>query len=1387
MNGGLIVAIGFARLEYVKRANGKVSCAKAAYNSRSKMHFEGNEFMPSKTYDWSSKEKPIHHEVILPSWVDEKFKDMETLWNLVEQTEVRKNSVVAMEIVLALPDDEVISLQDKISMSKSFIDQHLTKKGYAVQFDIHQPDKNSTFSKDTGELEEKNHNWHAHLLVTTRRFSESGIDFEKNKPREDLTVIRGGKVISGPKWGELWTHHQNEYFEERGIDLRVTPNGIVSQVHLGPVRMRGRAYEVLFEHNNREELNSELCKDPSKILEKITETKSVFTKEDFESFLNRYVDAEFREDVKQKFWSLHEITQLWDANEKNALQLFTTTKIVEEEKKIVRLSELLSQKEGHKVDVSLVLREAQFLNEEQKKAFESIVNGKAISFVEGHAGTGKSYLLFALSKVYSDSGLTVRALGPDNATAYVLKEKGLSNPENLYRFLFSEHYGSAAIKKGKEVWLIDEAGKIGNRPLLELLKVAKNNDIQVVFSGNSAQLSSVDRGGMFGVLCEKFGHEILSDVQRQKNGLLLDAAKKLAVGEVAESFDIIHSTGGFKWYSSKAKAIEAAVHQWHQEKTYFPNASALIIAHTNAEVGALNEMVRSYRKLNNELGTVDYRCLTNNGIVYISEGDIIEFRKKDKEINVTNGLSGIVKNVSEDKFTVIVSEQGKKREVSFNPKLYNNFQLGYATTYYRSQGRTIDRAYIIHSPKMNKELFYVGLTRHVRNVTCFVSKEDASCLTELKLQAMKKSDRLNTNKYTTEKEIAQREALQKKEEHLKNLKNSNSMFDRARGHAFEAFSWVRNRVGETVERNTSYSPDKKFFSPDLSTNNRPGEVRLAEEKYDIHTKHTLSDVAGTPEVSLRSEEDKPRKGWSRLTNEQQSLLKKYFSHCDETATLYSLVMADIDRKGVDKKSVTTYPQWQKSCSERNAIANEVLGKLSGKELEGTMSSVSIDILNDRAQKHRDSISTKETIEDKLRKNLDPLIYRLFPEGPTRRGGNDLRFGSKGSLSVKISGDKTGAFWDFEKGFGGGLIKLIERVHGVDKDSAIKWANEFLGEASKIEVPKSLHFRENVIQKRDDWIAIQPKPECRIPSLETLSKNLAKTHVIEDVYPYKDADGKDLFYTLRIVNKANPKEKQVLPLSFGHYKGGDGKDRWSFRRFSQSINPLFNQHFLKEHPNVPVLVVEGEKAAKAGQDLFGDSIVCVTWMGGAKSVKTADWSPLFYRDVVIWPDNDKAGFEAAEDVSNHLKRVGVKSLKIVDKELIQSNFPEKWDIADSLPNGKDKKFIKDCILRANENSVGLERFSGMIEKTMTPESAAQKLSSINEVLYRVDQEIRNKSQGEDIPLKVFNERIYKEALAVIREDGGAASKDQSSKQGKSMSINSTLSVTKTLERESQIQI
>ena len=142
------------------------------------------------------------------------------------------------------------------------------------------------------------------------------------------------------------------------------------------------------------------------------------------------------------------------------------------------------------------------MSPEQLQAFKELSGRKGLYVLEGYAGTGKSYVLEALKESCEAKGIRVRGFGPDNATANILKEKGF-NAENVPRFLYAQEHGHREIKS-KELWIVDEAGKLGNQALNELCRVAQTHKAKLILSGDSSQMPSVDRGGMFQVLAEKY-------------------------------------------------------------------------------------------------------------------------------------------------------------------------------------------------------------------------------------------------------------------------------------------------------------------------------------------------------------------------------------------------------------------------------------------------------------------------------------------------------------------------------------------------------------------------------------------------------------------------------------------------------------------------------------------------------------------------------------------------------------------------------------------------------------------------------------------------------------------------------------------------------------------
>lgn len=191
-----------------------------------------------------------------------------------------------------------------------------------------------------------------------------------------------------------------------------------------------------------------------------------------------------------------------------------------------------------------------------------------------------------------------------------------------------------------------------------------------------------------------------------------------------------------------------------------------------------------------------------------------------------------------------------------------------------------------------------------------------------------------------------------------------------------------------------------------------------------------------------------------------------------------------------------------------------------------------------------------------------------------------------------------------------------------------------------------------------------------------------------VWEYRLADGN--LYGVVARWDDQQRGKTVLPCVYAEI---GGERRWSWSGFGNTpgCRPLLGLMELATKPLATVLVVEGEKARDAAPRWMPDDWVCVTWQGGSKAVKYANWTPLAGRRVVIWPDKDPApidpatgavrvdaktgknklpaGEETARELMVLLSTIGAGVAQIPVYGPSMTMLPSNgWDLADPVPEG-----------------------------------------------------------------------------------------------------------------------
>lgn len=340
----------------------------------------------------------------------------------------------------------------------------------------------------------------------------------------------------------------------------------------------------------------------------------------------------------------------------------------------------------------------------------------------------------------------------------------------------------------------------------------------------------------------------------------------------------------------------------------------------------------------------------------------------------------------------------------------------------------------------------------------------------------------------------------------------------------------------------------------------------------------------------------------------------------------------------------------------------------------------------------------------LLESFDNFMEALGLDGE-HRGNEFVAFNPKrndhelGSFSINVN---TGVWADFaeddDDAKGGDLISLVAYLKEVSQVDAAKMVIASMNSSDDdqgtqepsthvaVASPSTTSSKDHRPQKRQntDSGTLYPAPA----NAPTPIQNYYEVGFPSMSFAYRNEAGELLGYILRFDLEGGKTIRPALLMR------GSGKPYWRFQGFP-TPHPIYNLDRIATNGEAPVLLVEGEKTADAAQALFPNHVVTTT-MHGAKSAGKADLSPLAGREVMIWPDHDKAGRDYAEQVAKILVRgdnpARVKIMQpftcepgidsVTGSLCLTPGFvpPAGWDAADAVAMGWTAEHISllpDC--------------------------------------------------------------------------------------------------------------
>ena len=150
--------------------------------------------------------------------------------------------------------------------------------------------------------------------------------------------------------------------------------------------------------------------------------------------------------------------------------------------------------------------------------------------------------------------------------------------------------------------------------------------------------------------------------------------------------------------------------------------SRIALAHSRKDVHALNQYIRMARIAGGELAH-EIRVRTAHGDRDFAVGDRVLFTQNDQS-TIRNGLLGTVQQINDQRITVKMDDRSAPDDmVQIDHRNFKAFDQGYAATIHKSQGVTVDQAFVLSSRGMDKHLTYVAMTRHRQGVHLYKTQD----------------------------------------------------------------------------------------------------------------------------------------------------------------------------------------------------------------------------------------------------------------------------------------------------------------------------------------------------------------------------------------------------------------------------------------------------------------------------------------------------------------------------------------------------------------------------------------------------------------------------------------------------------------------------------------
>ena len=682
----------------------------------------------------------------------------ERLWNAVEHGEHRLNKFptrarYARSLTVALPRE--LDQAAQIALMQGYVRASFCDRGMVADWVIH--------DKSDG-------NPHAHIMLTTRELGSADWGRKRRdwNARDVLSDLRSD-----------WAQHANLALERAGFNERIDHRSNHARgIYLEPdsynphvASHARRQGEIAREANRCSDVADAnalyLQQHPEHILVVVQAQRAVFTRGDIKAgFQDRLIltETELAGLVAEAMGSGAAVRLVQNSPDGQAQ--YVTTARASEMQRLEILARAMAIP-GPAAAIGPVagsgptapgigLLAGSGLTPDQRLAAEAMLSPAPLTLVKGYAGTGKTFTLGEVARVWQARGFEV--LGGAASGKATQELGGLQGMRTASLAAWDARWSRGERpKRDRFVFIMDEAGMVGAGQWARIAGVVKAMGGKLIAVGDPEQLQPVsDLPGWAaverGVSQATRGAPVaaLSSVRRQRSMADRMATEALARGgaEIAPAIRHYIDKGALRLecgvLNDPVGALAAAYYKTGPGKA--PDGAGcarLALACTNREVWALNDAIRAQALARGEIdqaGIRDYGTITRIDRttptheriavpLAVGPGDRVMLTRPHRGLDLPRSAFGTVAATRAGEIDLLVD--GSSRAVTLDLATFRDLDYGYAATIHKSQGVTVDHTLVLGHGRMNRHAIYVALTRHRDSVTVFGRAGHLSCPADL--------------------------------------------------------------------------------------------------------------------------------------------------------------------------------------------------------------------------------------------------------------------------------------------------------------------------------------------------------------------------------------------------------------------------------------------------------------------------------------------------------------------------------------------------------------------------------------------------------------------------------------------------------------------------------